>query len=61
MIIGMSIYDNYSSRFYCLDCLADTEADCICNKTIGRDAITGLPIVDDKESEASREWALFWE
>jgi hypothetical protein len=57
----MSNYDKNDSPLYCNDCLADTEVDCICNKIIGLDARTGYPIVDDNESDESREWALFWD
>jgi hypothetical protein len=58
----ISNYDSEDGNlFYCPDCFADTEHDCICYKIIGCDAITGFPVVDNEETDDSREWALFWE
>jgi hypothetical protein len=37
---------NDSPRFYCIDCFADIESECICNRIVGYDAETGYPIVD---------------
>lgn len=38
-------------RFYCIDCLADIEAECICGRIVEHDAATGCPIVDLAEDE----------
>jgi hypothetical protein len=53
--------DVYESPFSCEDCLAENRIDCICHIIIGRDAMTGSPIVDEDETEDALEWNLFWE
>ncbi|MGA9150856.1 MAG: hypothetical protein WBZ36_09770 [Candidatus Nitrosopolaris sp.] len=40
-----------SYKFYCNVCFADRESDCICNKTVGYDAVTGYPCVDMTDEE----------
>jgi hypothetical protein len=37
--------------FYCIDCFADTESECICNRIVGYDAMTGYPVVDITDEE----------
>lgn len=39
-----------NSTFYCNDCFADVEEECICNRIIGYDA-DGVPIVDINDYE----------
>jgi hypothetical protein len=40
-----------SSRFYCIDCLADIESECICNRIVGYDTVTGYPRVNMTDEE----------
>jgi hypothetical protein len=55
-MIEISNYNDIEKNpLYCKDYLAEISIDCICNKTIGLDARTGLPIVDNEESEYTRE------
>jgi len=42
---------NHNNGFYCSECFADRESDCICDRLVGYDAETGYPIVDVTEEE----------
>ena len=37
--------------FYCIDCFADIESECICNRVVGYDAMTGYLVVDITDEE----------
>lgn len=47
---------NHASKFYCIDCSAYIESECICNRIVGYDAETGIPRVDMTEEE----WAYLY-
>jgi hypothetical protein len=40
-----------TSQFYCIVCFADRESDCICDRIVGYDAVTGYPCVDMTDEE----------
>jgi hypothetical protein len=40
-----------SYKFYCNVCFADRESDCICDRIVGYDAVTGYPCVDMTDEE----------
>ena len=40
-------------RFYCIDCFADYESECICDRVVAYHAITGHPIVDMTDEESA--------
>jgi hypothetical protein len=39
------------TSFYCNECFADTEEECICNRILAYDPETGVPIVDLTDAE----------
>ena len=46
-----SSYNIKSCGFYCNDCFADVQSECICDRIVGYDAVTGCPIADVTEDE----------
>jgi hypothetical protein len=51
-ISDMTEHDrNHNNGFYCSECFADRESDCICERIVGYDAETGYPVVDVTEEE----------
>ena len=44
-------FSNIKDGFYCNDCFADVESECICDRIVGYDAVTDCPIVDVTEEE----------
>lgn len=47
---------NRNCRVYCIDCFAAIESECICDRIVGYDAVTGYPVVDVTEEE----WAYLY-
>ena len=42
---------NIKGRFYCTECFAEIEAECMCDRIVGCDTATGYPIVVFTEDE----------
>ena len=38
-------------RFYCVDCFAEIPSECICDRIVEYDAVTGYPIVNVTQDE----------
>ena len=47
---------NRGRKFYCINCIAPIESECICNRIVGYDAETGTPRVD----MTKEEWAYLF-
>ncbi len=47
---------NHNCRVYCIDCFAAFESECICDRIVDYDAVTGYPVVDVTEEE----WAYLY-
>jgi len=47
---------NRGRKFYCINCIASIESECICNRIVGYDAETGTPRVD----MTKEEWAYLY-
>jgi DTW domain-containing protein YfiP len=44
-------YRTHNYKLYCRDCFAAIESECLCNRIVGYDAETGVPIVDISDDE----------
>ena len=45
-----------TSDFYCDECFADRESDCICDRIVGYDVVTGYPCVYMTDEEPIVQW-----
>jgi hypothetical protein len=46
----MTAHD-HRKKFYCCECFANVEGECICDRIVGYDAETGIPKVDMTDEE----------